>query len=76
MSFFTFFLRDQVPKNVLYFFSLNKKPLYVFISFFCEIMSLIMFFFLFLFLCRSSSLSIEQVMASEICVVVGVDRIR
>ena len=30
--FFSFFLRDQVPKNVFFPFSFNKKPLSVFLS--------------------------------------------
>ena len=67
---FSFFLRDQVPKMSFFFFSFNKKATLC-LFFFCETMSLIIFFFL-LFFFAGRLLSIEQVMASEICVVVGV----
>ena len=71
VSFLFFFLETKFLK-MSFFFSLNKKSLCI--SFFCETKSLIMFFFFFfLFLCRSSSPSIEQVMVSETCEVVGVD---
>ena len=71
-----FFFRDQVPKNVLFFLKgqvpkMSFFPLLLIkthsLSFFSlwDNVSYNFLFCLFLFLCRSSSLLIEQVMASE-----------
>ena len=75
MSFFhpflIFFLWDQDPKNVLFFFSLKKIGHSL--SFFLlwdNVSNNILFSFLFLY--RLSSLLIEQGMAFVTCVVVGV----
>ena len=72
LHFSLFFLRDQVPKNVLFPFLLIKSQSLYFFLLRDNVSSNIIYVFVFLFLCRSSSLSIEQVITSETCVGVGV----